>query len=780
MFHPILLTGIALVGLPILLHLIMKQEPKKLSFPAFRFLKQKQFSNQRKLRLKHLILMALRMGLILLTCLALFQPSCVKKGFGSLTDQPVAIIIVMDTSPSMGYVISEQRSSLNEARKQGIQLLEESLEGNWTFLDDARYRALEILAKFPSSSKVAIIETSDRDEPVWSLNVAEAKKRIQNLKRTKANSAPVTRALEKAYNLFAKLEQEANLPEERLPRLLCVLSDRTLPSWDQSRIEDLKKFRDRASLVEGTEEKIEISSIYLDVGLDKTAPNLAISAIEMRPQLISPLQPAVINVAIDANVKEGANILSAKIERVAQPRDFSETLQKPVKLNPDGKANLEFRWDDLKPGLYQVEFKLETPDALPFDNVRHWTFRVREPKRILTLVDLPLDLGVVTGGLGLQGKGQANAGYWQRALRVKGWYSAEIHGVSEVSDWKPADWSKYEAVALAGVDHPSEELWKAIFEYVQAGGRLMIFPSPTLNPVEYETPIAKKLLPAKFLKFVEIPDTQEGTRWAWNAINYSHPLLEPFGKWRDLPNIDFFRNPPMTWRYWEVEPTNKQSPIVPYADAPDADQRHAALLELNVNQGKVILFTTDWSLRTEPRSHNYASTSFYLVLSHFVASYLIGDVEDRTFNHTNGQNVLIKWPADADPNKPYYLSGPDVIGTDAILKRTAQQEFLLLGPEKLISAGNFTVANEDQSWLEGFSLNPPSEESNLDRVPVEQVEDLLGKESVAPAQKDLQLSEVLKGKFSSPLELFPFLMILLLLFLAFENWLSNRFYQDKS
>ena len=49
MFHPILLTGIALVGLPILLHLIMKQEPKKLSFPAFRFLKQKQFSNQRKL-----------------------------------------------------------------------------------------------------------------------------------------------------------------------------------------------------------------------------------------------------------------------------------------------------------------------------------------------------------------------------------------------------------------------------------------------------------------------------------------------------------------------------------------------------------------------------------------------------------------------------------------------------------------------------------------------------------------------------------------------------------
>ena len=41
------LTGAALIGLPILLHLIMRQKPKRLQFPAFRFLLQKHRTNQR-------------------------------------------------------------------------------------------------------------------------------------------------------------------------------------------------------------------------------------------------------------------------------------------------------------------------------------------------------------------------------------------------------------------------------------------------------------------------------------------------------------------------------------------------------------------------------------------------------------------------------------------------------------------------------------------------------------------------------------------------------------
>jgi hypothetical protein len=103
--------------------------------------------------------------------------------------------------------------------------------------------------------------------------------------------------------------------------------------------------------------------------------------------------------------------------------------------------------------------------------------------------------------------------------------------------------------------------------------------------------------------------------------------------------------------------------------------------------------------------------------------------------------------------------------------------------EKMRAAGNYEVISdptdkEHPPWREGFSMNPTGDESNLERVPIDQVETLLGPKSVAAADKSLKLRDILSGKFASPVELFPFLMIVLLLFLAFENLLANRFYRQ--
>src|SRR3954468_12410329 len=122
--HPILLVGAALVGLPIVLHLIMKQEPKRLPFPAFRFLKQRLKTNQRKLRLRHFILLALRMLLIALFCLTLYQPTLLSDSLDISGQQPVAVVIVIDTSPSMGYT-DNGKTRLEEAKRRALELLDE-------------------------------------------------------------------------------------------------------------------------------------------------------------------------------------------------------------------------------------------------------------------------------------------------------------------------------------------------------------------------------------------------------------------------------------------------------------------------------------------------------------------------------------------------------------------------------------------------------------------------------------------------------------------------------
>ena len=50
-----LLAGSALVILPVILHLIMRQKPKLLEFPALRFLQKRHDANQRRLQLRHLL-----------------------------------------------------------------------------------------------------------------------------------------------------------------------------------------------------------------------------------------------------------------------------------------------------------------------------------------------------------------------------------------------------------------------------------------------------------------------------------------------------------------------------------------------------------------------------------------------------------------------------------------------------------------------------------------------------------------------------------------------------
>src|SRR5688572_30679932 len=70
-----LLLGGAAVAIPVVLHLIMRQKPKQLVFPAIRFIQQRRVANQRRLQLRHWILLALRCGALALVALALARPS---------------------------------------------------------------------------------------------------------------------------------------------------------------------------------------------------------------------------------------------------------------------------------------------------------------------------------------------------------------------------------------------------------------------------------------------------------------------------------------------------------------------------------------------------------------------------------------------------------------------------------------------------------------------------------------------------------------------------------
>src|SRR5262245_53961579 len=109
---PVLLGGLAFITIPVLIHLIMRQKPITLPFPAFRFLVQRHKTNLRKLRLRHLFLLFMRVLLIALIVLALARPRLFYHSSILSGERPVAAVLIFDTSPSMDYRSSDDVSRL--------------------------------------------------------------------------------------------------------------------------------------------------------------------------------------------------------------------------------------------------------------------------------------------------------------------------------------------------------------------------------------------------------------------------------------------------------------------------------------------------------------------------------------------------------------------------------------------------------------------------------------------------------------------------------------------
>jgi len=152
--HPLLLGGLLLVGIPVLIHMVMRQKPKHLLFPAVRFLLQRQQSNRRRLQLRHLILLAMRMLLIAAICLALARPRVLNERLNLAADQPVDAVMIFDTSFSMGYTT-----------------------GGKTRLELAVEHGLQLLKDFPDGSRIAAEVENGSDKDVASIRPIENPKR---------------------------------------------------------------------------------------------------------------------------------------------------------------------------------------------------------------------------------------------------------------------------------------------------------------------------------------------------------------------------------------------------------------------------------------------------------------------------------------------------------------------------------------------------------------------------------------------------------------------------
>ena len=110
-------------------------------------------------------------------------------------------------------------------------------------------------------------------------------------------------------------------------------------------------------------------------------------------------------------------------------------------------------------------------------------------------------------------------------------------------------------------------------------------------------------------------------------------------------------------------------------------------------------------------------SSWPSVFPHLLMTYLAGDAAEASYNFTTGQAVTVPYPPAAGfGGKKFVFEGPGLSGPDAEIAVGENQTAVRLDPgARPLTAGNYVLRAEDGSWREGFALNPPAEESNLEK-----------------------------------------------------------------
>jgi hypothetical protein len=763
--HAYMLGGLALLGVPIVVHLIMRQKPRRLPFPAFRFLRQRSLVNRRRLRLQHLLLLLLRMLALAALCLALSQPRLFlprawadRLGLGG--GRPTAVAFVFDVSHSMEY------------KAEGVSRL-----------DDARRLALERLHDLPDGARVAVLDTGE-DEAAgeagdeWIDTPEQVRARVNGL-RLRPVKAPLVRQLGRAFGLLADVKPDGgDAPDRRV----YVFSDRTKSSWDA---EEAKRLAAPAG----------VDVTYVDVGVD--APrDLSIDEVKVEPQVVPPGGRVQVRAEVRAT---GADFDAAllcqyddktearKVHLAAgQSKEFVFDLAAPPAGSAGGAAVQSAR---------QVVVKLTTPDDRPLtpkdddglahDNARFATFLVRDdPRRVgrkvLALADRPKD-----------------ALFWWAALKSYAQYhpadgfECEVIDLEKAKGFDAKTLGSYRVVCLFQTADPLPgSFGDALERYVREGGGLVLVPpgddalkEDDLAP--WNGPLAAHhLLPAKLTQRVTAP--AGGYTWETLDPGRSHDILRPFIDWKQRGlQADLLEEEtrPLFNRFWRAEPVDNASRvIVSYAD--DREPPSPALVERPCDKGRVVEFTTVLDGREAERNRpwqTYYLSSFGIVLTQRVCAYLAGDSAGEQLNYPCGETASLTLPAGA-PRGVYHLDAPDPDLTEsqrnpAVERGDAAVEVRASAP------GNYTLFDPDRNRVAAFSLNVRPEEARLDRLPAEAVTAVLGKDALltggdlAGALRERDRGRAERDTAPARVDPLPLVMVLVLAFLTLEGVLANRFYR---
>jgi hypothetical protein len=325
---PLFLVGLGALAVPIVLHLIQRERRNVVQFPSLMFIRRIPYQSVQRRRIRHWLLLALRLAALALVVLAFARP------FFRHTDVAAAagtgareVVVLLDRSYSMGYGDRWQRAQT--AAQDAINGLRPSDRGT--------------VVLFGSDAEVTLRSTSDRSRLLASVAGVEP-------------GAGATR-----YGPALKLAGSI-LSETPLPRKEVVLiTDFQRTGWQGA---------EGVRLPEGT----EVTPVSVVTG---EAPNLSVTPVSLQRSTFSNQQ----RVTVTGGVVNHGSAPAKGVELTLEVGGRGVQTQR-VDVEPGGSSSATF--DPITVAERNLRVAVRLPkDALERDNVFDFVLSPDEPVRVI-------------------------------------------------------------------------------------------------------------------------------------------------------------------------------------------------------------------------------------------------------------------------------------------------------------------------------------------------------------------------------------------------------------
>ncbi|MEM9586287.1 MAG: BatA domain-containing protein, partial [Planctomycetota bacterium] len=426
-----LMLGIAAAALPVILHLMGRKEPKKVVFPAVRFLSRRIETQRSRLRIRRWWLLALRVLALCALAIGLAGPIIDRSvsvawlsiailcsvAIGLLVMAGLAVTRAMSRSTIggllataslvfvgafawAGYTLAVSPTALANASAPVavVFVIDNAPTAAWqntegvSRLDRMKQAANAIISGLAETSRIGIVDRSGTPA-AFSLDRSGAISRLSGLGIRQA-PVPLAPRLEAAIRL-------ASVSELSVRRVI-VLTDLARASWSGDLAsESLLTTRK----LDSRNDSGSIPITVFDIGPPQST-NRRLHAV----QYFDSTPPKGTPVPISVSISHTGAPPTEPEEVTAELRVYKSDPSKPVirngeivrpeamakdrtsaKVSPDGESEVTLTIPSLSLGSHHAEIRLIGKDAFPLDDATYMTLQVLPPSHGLIVTDRPED-----------------------------------------------------------------------------------------------------------------------------------------------------------------------------------------------------------------------------------------------------------------------------------------------------------------------------------------------------------------------------------------------------